>query len=299
MSDEPARDERLTRFLDYLAAERQLALLTADAYERDLERFLSFLDSRGIDAAAATRSDLRAFLRLLTDLGLAPASIARNLSAIKSFCRYLVLEEGLVRDPSASIVTPQRDRRLPRILAPHEVAALCEAPDPSTPLGQRDRLAFELLYGAGLRVTELTTLTLDRVDREEASLRIKGKGERVRLVPIGSSALRAIEQWMSSGRPALLRAPVPELVLNARGKAITRMGIWKAMRRHALPLGLAARVSPHVLRHCFATHLLEGGADLRVVQELLGHADISTTQVYTHLDQSYLREVHRSFHPRA
>jgi len=290
---------QLRAFVDYLSSERQLAAPTIEAYRRDLERYAGYLAGRGLDPQGASGADARAYLRLLTELHLAPASVARNLSAIKTFYRFMVLEKALENDPVAALATPRKERRLPRILSAVEAGALCQAPDPSTPLGQRDRAVFELLYGAGLRVSELTGLTLACVDFDGASLRVDGKGGRMRLIPIGRAALGAARRWAEEGRAALARPGVAELILSVRGRAISRMGLWKMIRRHALPLGLAERVSPHVLRHCFATHLLEGGADLRVVQELLGHRDISTTQIYTHLDRSYLREVHRTFHPRA
>ena len=287
-------------FLDFLRAERHLAAATVTAYRGDVERYLGYLAGCGVGLLESRPQHVRGFLRILTDLGLAPASIARNLSAIKSFHRFLVLEGGAVVDPTAGIPAPRLPRRLPRILTPQEVALLCEAPDPTTPLGERDRMLFEVLYGAGLRVSELCDLELDGVQLEPAALRVRGKGSKERLVPLGAAATRALAQWLRSGWPLLAAGSgVTRVALNARGRGLSRMGVWKILRRHATTLGFADRVSPHVLRHCFATHLLEGGADLRVVQELLGHADIATTQIYTHLDQGYLREVHRTFHPRA
>jgi integrase/recombinase XerD len=287
-------------FLDFLRAERHLSAATVSAYRGDVDRYLGYLAGCGVSLQESRPAHVRGFLRILTDLGLAPSSIARNLSAIKSFHRFLILEEGARLDPTVGIPAPRLPRRLPRILSPHEVAALCEAPDPGTPLGERDRMLFEVLYGAGLRVSELCDLDLDGVQLVPGALRVRGKGNKERLVPLGSAALRALTRWLEHGRPQLVAGPrVTQVALNARGRGLSRMGIWKILKRHAGALGFADRLSPHVLRHCFATHLLEGGADLRVVQELLGHADISTTQIYTHLDQGYLREVHRTFHPRA
>lgn len=288
----------LEGFVDFLAAERQLARATVQAYRGDVERYLGYLQARGVTLETSGTRHAQAYLRLLSELGLSSSSVARNLSALKTFFRFRLLEEGFGPDPVAALKTPRRPQRLPRILAPHEVAALCEAPAAETPLGQRDRVLFEVLYGAGLRVSELCGLPLEGLDLDVSTLRVRGKGERERIVPIGGAAAAAIESWLNDGRPAL-KPRARQLVLNARGGALSRMGVWKIIRRHAQPLGLSERVSPHILRHCYATHLLEGGADLRVVQELLGHADIATTQIYTHLDQSYLREVHRSFHPRA
>ena len=294
-------DEYLDGFLGFLVAERRLAPATCEAYGRDLARFVDYTVSRGIeDVRNVSTGEVRAYLRLLTEIGLAPRSVARSLSAVKTFFRYLALEEGMTRDPAASLPTPRLPRTLPKILSVEEVAALCETPDRSTGKGLRDRAIVELLYGGGLRVSELVGLPVERVDLETRVLHVFGKGGKERLVPIGDGAVRATAVYLENVRPGLVKdAGVSALVVNMRGRAISRMGIWKIVRSAARIHGWEDRVSPHVLRHCYATHLLEGGADLRVVQELLGHADIATTQIYTHLDQGYLREVHRSFHPRA
>ncbi len=293
----------LRGFIDYLVAERQVADATVEAYRRDVQRYMDFLGSGSagsLSPRGAEREQVHQFLALLDSLGLNRRSMARNLSALKAFYRYLVLEEGVERDPTSAVPSPRLPARLPRILDANEVAELCEAPNPTTSLGLRDRAILELLYGLGLRVSELVGLDLDGLSLDERRVRVYGKGGRERFCPLGGAALAALRRYLTESRPSLQRSSSPpRVVLNARGGSLSRMGVWKIIRGHALPLGLADRVSPHILRHCFATHLLEGGADLRVVQELLGHRDIATTQIYTHLDLQYLREVHRSFHPRA
>ena len=242
---------------------------------------------------------LREFVYHLKDLGLAPASIRRNVSSVRTYFRYLLADGHVVRDPSERLETPKRWRSLPDVLSVEEVNRLLASPSLDEPLTFRDRALLELAYGAGLRVSEWITLAVRDVLFEEGLVRVFGKGSKERLVPIGRSAIGAVAIYLRELRPRLERGEGKGiLILNARGRPLTRMGAWKILRHHVEKAQITKHVSPHTLRHSFATHLLEGGADLRAVQEMLGHADISTTQIYTHVDREYLRAVHKQFHPR-
>jgi integrase/recombinase XerD len=221
------------------------------------------------------------------------------LSTLRGFHRFMALAGDRPDSPLEDWRGPRRTRRLPGVLTVAQIDRLMAAPDPESPLGQRDRALLELTYAAGLRASEACDLRPEGLDRSAALVRVLGKGGRERLVPVGRAALRAVERWTQEGRPRLLRGrQAPTLIVNARGTRLSRMGFWKILRRHAAAADLRVHLSPHTLRHSFATHLLEGGADLRVVQELLGHADIGTTQIYTQVDRHYLAEVYRTFHPR-
>jgi len=295
------------RYLDYLAVERGLAANTLAAYRRDLRRYAAWLDEHGIgDPAAASEDDLVAFLGALRaattpDGGrYQPSSVARSLAAVRGFHRFLVREQLAGADPSADLGTPKLPVALPKALSVEQVEALLGAVAGDGALALRDRALLETLYAAGLRVSEATALDIDDLDLEDAVLRAFGKGAKERLLPVGRSACRALQAWLVRGRPQLARVRSgPALFLNARGSRLTRQGCWKILQRHAGHAGLEAHVSPHVLRHSFATHLLAGGADIRSVQELLGHASLATTQVYTKLTQERLREVYLAAHPRA
>ena len=297
----PTWQDALSRFLDFVVLERGLAANTADGYGRDLARYLMLLTDRGIGRPKEVSSeDVSALLRSLGDVGLEASSVARNLTAIRMFHRFLVAEGLADEDPTEHLKPPKLGRKLPRVLNVEEVERLTLEPDVSTPLGLRDKAMLEMLYGAGLRVSELTGLERTHLLFELDVLRVVGKGSRERVVPIGREAKTSVTRYLKEGRPQLERAGSGQSVfLNQRGGRITRMGVWKLLRQHARSAGIEKDVSPHILRHTFATHLLEGGADLRAVQEMLGHADISTTQIYTHVDREYLKEVHRTFHPRA
>jgi integrase/recombinase XerD len=242
---------------------------------------------------------LREFVYHLKDLGLAPASIRRNVSSVRTYFRYLLADGHVVRDPSERLETPKRWRSLPDVLSVDEVNRLLAAPSLDEPFAFRDRALLELAYGAGLRVSEWITLAVRDVLFEEGLVRVFGKGSKERLVPIGRSAIGAVAIYLRELRPKLERGEGRGiLILNARGRPLSRMGAWKILRHYVEKARITKHVSPHTLRHSFATHLLEGGADLRAVQEMLGHADISTTQIYTHVDREYLRAVHKQFHPR-
>jgi integrase/recombinase XerD len=298
--DRTERDFLVPRFLDHLRFERGLSEQTLSAYRHDVIRLAEFLRRRGRAAPGeADTGDLRAFLFELKDLGLAPTSIARNLSAIRTYFGFLLGETLVVADPSERLQTPRAWRGLPDVLSVPEVARLLESPDLSHPLAWRDRAMLEFAYASGVRVSELIDLRLRSLFLEEEFATVFGKGGKERLVPIGRRAVGALSLYLREVRPGLERGRGEGRVfLNARGRPLTRMGVWKILRGHVERAGIAKAVSPHTLRHSFATHLLEGGADLMAVQEMLGHADVSTTQVYTHVDRRYLTEVHRSFHPR-
>ena len=291
----------LERFSDYLALEQGSSPRTSEAYRRDVERLAAYAVTKGARAPTDVSSRLlRQFVYHLKDIGLAPASIRRNVSSIRTYFRFLLADGLVLRDPSERLETPKRWRTLPDVLSVEEVGRLLAAPSLDDPLTFRDRALLELAYGAGLRVSEWITLSVRDVLFEEGLVRVFGKGSKERLVPIGRSAIGAVAIYLRELRPRLEKGEGKNiLILNAHGRPLTRMGAWKILRHHVEKAQIAKHVSPHTLRHSFATHLLEGGADLRAVQEMLGHADISTTQIYTHVDREYLRAVHKQFHPRA
>ncbi len=292
---------RFEQFNDYLTFERGLSPRTVSAYERDLTRWWQSLRERGVDdPAQATPELLREWVFALKEEGLAATSIRRAQSAVRTYFRFLLSEGVLDVDPSERLESPRVARKLPDFLTRDEVTRLLDAPDASKPLFWRDRAILELLYASGLRVSELVDLPLSGLDLDEAWATVFGKGSRERLVPIGAPAVRTLERYLREVRPRLDKGSGQGRVyLNARGNPMRRESIWKLVKDSAKRVGIAKNVSPHTLRHTFATHLVEGGADLAAVQELLGHVDISTTQIYTHVDREYLRDVHRRFHPRS
>lgn len=294
------RSFHIRRFEDVLALEEGVSPRTLEAYRRDIVRCAVFARDHGADSPTAlTPAILREYVYSLKDLGLAGSSIRRNVSALRTWFRVMLAEGLVTHDPTERIESPQRWRTLPEVLTVEEVTALLAAPKLDEPLAFRDRAMLELAYGAGLRVSEWITLALKDVVMEEGLVRVFGKGSKERLVPIGRSAIGAVAVYIRELRPMLERGEGKgTLFLNSRGVPLTRMGAWKILRKYVLQAGIEKTVSPHTLRHSFATHLLEGGADLRAVQEMLGHADIATTQIYTHVDREYLRSVHRQFHPR-
>ncbi|CAN5844491.1 site-specific tyrosine recombinase XerD [soil metagenome] len=291
----------LHTFCDYLTLERGLSARTVDAYRRDLEKLVSYATARGIPGPAALGiAELREFVYHLKDQGLQPSSIRRAISALRTYFGYLVAEGHLSSDPTDRLELPRAWRRLPGVLSRAEVAGILEAPDPADRLFWRDKALLEVAYASGLRVGELITMKVRDVDIQEGLALVFGKGARERIVPIGRAALQALIVYLREIRPTLAGHRTGGVVfLNARGTPLSRMGVWKILRRHVERAGVRKRVTPHTLRHSFATHLLEGGADLAAVQEMLGHADITTTQIYTHVDREYLRDVHRRYHPRA
>ena len=298
--DTVLRSFYVRQFLDHLRFERGLADRTLSAYEHDITRLVLFAERLGVaEPSAITVRELRALLLELKDLGLAASSIGRNVSAIRTYYRFL-LGEGLIdTDPSERLQTPKGWRHLPEVLTVPEIEALVQAPDLGHPLAWRDRAMLEFAYASGVRVSELTALQIRDLAMDEGFARVVGKGSKERLVPIGGSAVGALSLYLRELRPRLEKGEGEGRVfLNARGRPLSRMGVWKILRQHVETAGIRKPVSPHTIRHSFATHLLEGGADLAAVQEMLGHADIATTQIYTHVDRHYLAQVHREFHPR-
>lgn len=305
MSDELST--QIQRYLDHLTVERGLSDNTINAYRRDLAGYGRFLRTRGIDDARAV--DEHAVAAFVAGLSASThgegkpyraTSVVRALSAVRSFHRFLIREGDADRDPSAGVIRPKLPRSLPRPIPVEDVARLLAAPPESEPAGLRDRAVLETLYGAGVRVSELVGLDVDEVDLEEGSVRVLGKGGKEREVPLGRYGTEAIEAYLRRARPvfATVRSRAA-LFLNQRGGRLTRQGVARVLSMAAERAGLQMRVTPHSLRHSFATHLLEGGADVRVVQELLGHASVATTQVYTLVTKEHLREVYYTAHPRA
>lgn len=298
---ESALDTTLDAFIDYLAVEKGLSRNTIQAYGRDLAKYLDTLEDLGIRTADRIEDEsVEYHLARMSRRGLQASSRARNISAIRQFHLFLQ-REGLLGDGvGADFTSPKRARRIPRVLSIRQVESLLEQPDVSTPIGMRDRAMLELCYGAGLRVSELCGLPLEAFVEGEPLLVVRGKGGKQRVVPYGRHAARAVDRYIERARP-VLRGPAATnaVFLNARGRPISRVGFYKKLRAYAADAGIPVGISPHILRHCFATHLLQGGADLRYVQELLGHSDISTTQIYTSVDTRHIIEVHRAFHPRA
>ena len=296
-----ALESALDLFLAHVRLEKGLAPNSVEAYARDLRRYLDDLAAAGLsDWAAVGRAEVRGHLASLVERGLSPRSQARALSAIRSLHALLVREKLAPHDPTDELASPRPGRRLPSLLSHEEVAALLAQPDPRAPAGRRDRAMLELLYATGLRVSELVSLELNDVNLESRILVARGKGSKERLVPVGAPAAEAIRAYLATAREALLRGRRSRhLFVTPSGGAMTRQGFAKLLGRCARSAGIRRAVSPHKLRHSFATHLLEGGADLRAVQAMLGHADVSTTQIYTHVDRTQVRRLYDRFHPRA
>ncbi len=296
-----ARAFRLEQFHDYLALEAGNSPHTVENYLRDVRRLAEYGASKGIRGPAdVTPAQLREFIYFLKDLGLAATTIRRQVSALRTYYKFLVGEGIVARDPSERIESPKRWRTLPGVLTVADIEKLLAAPNTDEPLAIRDRAILEFAYATGVRVSELVGLTLQDILFEEGVARVFGKGAKERLVPVGRRALGAVALYAREIRPTLDKGKARGILfLNARGTPLSRVGAWGVIKGTARRAGLTKRVTPHTLRHTFATHLLEGGADLRAVQEMLGHADLSTTQLYTHVDRDYLRSVHKSFHPRA
>ncbi|MBS1834315.1 MAG: site-specific tyrosine recombinase XerD [Acidobacteria bacterium] len=286
-------------FLTFCRVEKGLAANSIDAYRRDLAAFSAWTAEVSIPGFPEI-DDLRAYLDFLYGKGLQGRSVARHLTTLRNFYKFL-LEQGLVSvDPSEFLTSPKQWSTIPKFLNAEEIAKLLDAPAADTPLGLRDRAMLELLYASGLRVSELCAVHVSDVERNAGVVRVTGKGNKQRLVPMGASAIRAIEDYVESGRPAILKRRASKfLFVTARGGRLTRQAFWKLLAQHGLRAGITRQLTPHVLRHSFATHLLEGGADLRSVQTMLGHADISTTQVYTHVVRGRLRRTIDEHHPRA
>jgi integrase/recombinase XerC len=299
--------EVFNRYINYLEAEKNASRYTVRNYKdgllgsKNIKGFLTFITERGVKSLdKANRNVLRDYLSYLVDQGLAKGYIAIKLSAIRSFFRYLVREEILPVNPVQETSSPKLDKRLPSFLTTEEVTRLLEAPDSSTPLGQRDRAFMELLYASGLRVSELVSLDLEQVNLDTREIRVWGKGSKERMVLMGEPAARALTDYINEGRPELMDKKKNSAVfLNYNGGRLSKRSVQSILEEYAQKAGIGKRVHPHMLRHTFATHLLDGGADLRVVQELLGHASLSSTQVYTHVSKSQAKKVYLSAHPMA
>jgi integrase/recombinase XerD len=310
LAQAPVRLEQLVLdFLAYLELERGLSRNTLEAYRSDLLQFGAFLARRGVELEQAQHSDLAAFISELAGTGpegsrerapAAAATLGRKVACLRSFYRHLRREEIIAHDPTADLRGPPKSQRLPRVLSRQEVALLLNSPKGAEPRALRDRALLEVLYACGLRASEAIGLQLADVDLEEGMLRARGKGSKERLVPIGRQAVAALRAYCQRGRPALLGGRAQSaLFVNHRGGPLTRQGLYKIVQRHARRAGLEQRMSPHTLRHSFATHLLAGGCDLRSLQEMLGHADLATTQLYTQLSAERLKDAYFSAHPRA
>ena len=289
--------KEIQAYLNFCRLEKALAVHSISAYRIDLT---SFFETCRSSLASLTSQDLKVHLDQLYERGLGPRSVARHLTTLRGFFRFLVSEGRLSLDPTAGLALPRHGKSLPKYLNLNEIDAVTRIPDAGTPVGLRDRAMVELIYAAGLRVSEICGLPLGAVDLAAGILRVTGKGNKQRLVPFGDSARNALTLYLEQGRGALLKGRVSQYVLlTARGSRLARQSFWKQLRKHGRGAGIRRPLTPHVLRHSFATHLVEGGADLRSVQAMLGHADISTTQIYTHVAQRRLREVVERHHPRA
>jgi len=299
--EEPIRAFRLEQFQDYLIFERGLSKRTLSAYQHDLENCIEFLARQGItDPSHVTPTVLRMWIFSLHEVGLAPSSIRRAQSAVRTFFRFLLAEGWLSVDPTERLESPKIRDRLPEFLTKEETQRLLDAPNPQKSLYWRDRSILELLYASGVRVSELVGLLISGLDLDDSFITVFGKGGKERIVPVGVPALLTLKRYLSELRPKLDQAEGRgHVYLNARGRPLTRESVWKLVRDSGRRADINKNVSPHTLRHTFATHLLEGGADLAAVQELLGHVDISSTQIYTHVDREYLRQIHGKYHPRA
>ncbi|MEA5444800.1 site-specific tyrosine recombinase XerD [Gammaproteobacteria bacterium AB-CW1] len=294
-----ATDAPIERFLDAMWMERGLSENTLSAYRADLQNLRQWVEAQQLDLVALEREDILEFLAWRVQKGARPRSTARQLSSIRRFFRFLVREGQRSDDPSAEIDMPRLGRPLPRSLGEEEVEALLAAPETDKPLGLRDRAMLELLYATGLRVSELVGLRLDQVNLQQGVIRIRGKGDRERLVPIGEEAQGWLHRYVSEARQQILGGrESPCLFPTRRSQSMTRQAFWHIIKRYSQRAGISSGLSPHTLRHAFATHLLNHGADLRVVQMLLGHSDVSTTQIYTHVARERLKSLHQSHHPR-
>ncbi len=292
------KERAVDSYLSYLQVERGLSANTVQAYRSDLEAFLSFLESRGRELEEVERRDLTDYLQSLY-ARLSPRSVTRKVVSLRSFFRFLLLDGYLQHDPSETLESPRAWLSLPKHLTASEVEALLAAPDVESRFGQRDRTMLEVLYATGLRVSELVNLRVDQVNLEAGFVRVMGKGSKERLVPLGDSAVCWLRRYLKGGRSLFKGNSNPHLFLSQQGGPMTRQNFWSIIKRLGRRIGIEEKLSPHVVRHSFATHLLENGADLRAVQLMLGHSDISTTQIYTHITRERMKKIYDEHHPRA
>jgi len=290
----------IDRFFDYLTVERGLSRNTLESYSRDIRRFLDFLDKAGPDDLERVRDiDVLSFIVALRTSGLSERSVARLQVTLRQLYRFLVAERILKENPLESVESPRVAKRLPQVLSEQEVERLLGGPDRRTPLGQRDKAVLELLYATGLRISEVAALRLDQINLEVGCVRVLGKGGRERVVPFGQEAETSLRAYLNQGRGRILKGrATPYVFVGSRGREMTRQALWKIIKKYGLKAGIKGKLTPHTLRHCFASHLLDRGADLRTVQTLLGHVDISTTQIYTHVSRERLKRLHEKHHPR-
>jgi len=292
-------EDALRLFLEYLTVEKGLSANTVQSYARDIGKLIAALRADKVPLRRISERTVVAFVHAQSRAGLSARSLARLVSALRSFFRFLVLSGLIRKDVTSELATPSTWLTLPKFLTVAEAEALLQAPDERKPRGVRDRAMLEVLYGSGLRVSELAGLKTSEINLDDGFLVCRGKGGKERIVPLGRSSCRAVERYLAEVRPLVDAGGREELFLTRRGRPFTRQGVWKLLRRHAATAGLAVKISPHVLRHSFATHLLERGADLRSVQLMLGHSQITTTQIYTHVSRERLRRVYDKYHPRA
>lgn len=300
MKKDRSNHQLLDRFYNYMVVERRLSLNTIESYSRDLTKFLLFVESKkGRRFKDCSRIDLLIFLNMVKNKGLSSRSLSRMLSSIKTFYNFLISDGILTRNPFQDIQTPRIEQKLPSVLTLDEVDALINAPDTVTPIGMRDRTLLEVLYATGLRVSELVSLKMSNVNLEAGFVVLIGKGSKERVVPIGEEAIFWLKRYLEESRLKLLSGKMNSCIfINRSGDSLSRQGFWKVIKKHCLNAGIVKKVSPHILRHSFATHILEGGADLRSIQIMLGHSDISTTQIYTHIAKDSLKKLHKKYHPR-
>lgn len=287
------KDDLINSFASFLLIEQSVSEKTVEVYCRDVNQFFKFFEG---DVDEVEDSDLHHYVREISRFS--ANTVARKITSIRSFFRFLCSRGIIDHDPTTKIEMPKMPRRLPVVLSIPEVTRIIEGVVGKDPLDLRDRAMLETIYGCGLRISELISVKMSDLSLKEKFLRVMGKGEKERLVPIGDKAILAIRGWLGKGRPMVAKGANPFLFLNHRGRKLSRMGAWKIIKKYVIMAGIDRRVTPHTFRHTFATHLLEGGANLRAVQEMLGHADIGTTQIYLHVDRETLREVHRLYHPR-
>lgn len=294
-------DNTVRDFIHYLTVERGLSANTTESYSRDLKQFKEYVQPLGIsNLVHADKTAVMGYLIALQKKGRTASTLSRHMAAIKAFFRYCLTEGLIAKDPTVNLESPRPEKKLPQVLALEEVERLLNAPTKRNLICLRDKAMLELLYATGLRVTELISLEVNNINLEMGFVRCFGKGSKERIIPLGSIASKHIEEYLQSGRPKLMKVPGETgLFLNHHGKKMSRQGFWKLIKKYAKEVGIIKEITPHTLRHSFATHLLENGADLRSVQEMLGHSDITTTQIYTHLTRSKLREVYTKTHPRA
>ncbi len=290
-------EDLVNKFTNYLSVEKGLSRNTLTSYEGDLRKYVRFMKDKGPDEIA--QSDIGSFLARLSSEGISAASVARCLAAVRGFHRYLLIDKLARRDPTENIETPRGWKRLPKSLSASDVEALLRQPDPSVTLGLRDKAMLELIYATGLRVSELVGLKMHELHLERGYLVVMGKGSKERVVPLGEVAIAAVKRYLAAGRLVLLRgSDSSHVFISSQRKGITRQMFWKRIKQYAAKAGISSHISPHTLRHSFATHLLDHGADLRAVQAMLGHSDISTTQIYTQVSRERLKKIHQKHHPR-